>query len=83
MYTLGFFEKINFEKIIFLFLRMRTFRDFEIERLNKFAANARKPDDKILEIEAHHHKLVCHIYEFEILFFIVWKKSFALLGYHS
>ena len=50
---------------------MRTFRDFEIERLNEFAANARKPDDKVLEIETHHHKLVCHIYEFEILFIII------------
>ena len=49
-----------------MILRMRTFRDFEIERLNKFVANARKPDDKMLEIEAHHHKLVCHIYEFQI-----------------
>ena len=62
---------------------MRTFRDFEIERLNEFAANARKPDDKVLEIETHHHKLVCHIYAFEILYLIVWKKSSALLGNHS
>ena len=59
---------------------MRTFRDFEIERLNEFAANARKPDDKVLEIETHHHKLVCHIYANRNLIFNSLEKIFCTPG---
>ena len=62
---------------------MRIFRDFEIERLKKFATNAPKPDDKMLEIEAHHHKLVCHIYEFRIIFFDSLEKIFCTPGLSS
>ena len=48
----------NFKLSIFYFSRMRTFREFEIKRLNKFVENARDQDDEIRKIEAHNHKLV-------------------------
>ena len=37
---------------------MRTFRDFEIQRLQKIVDDATKPDEELRKIKAHHHKLV-------------------------
>ena len=41
-----------------IFLRMRSFRDFEIHRLEKFVENSREQDDSFRKMDPYHHKLV-------------------------
>ena len=53
---------------------MRTFRDFEIQRLQKIVDDATKPDEELRKIKAHHHKLVIK-YTLCNLFLIIVKSG--------
>ena len=54
-----------------IFLRMRSFRDFEIHRLEKFVENSREQDDSFRKMDPYHHRLVFLIFFYDFQKFLV------------